>query len=578
MNDSFNGRVFVLLVVLLMTGGVLTSCSTGSPDSNQSSQSRTLTLSSIAPPKSFNPVTAKETSTTQITNLMFSTLTEVDGVTGEVEPGLAVEWKSRKGGRVWEFTLREGLRWSDGEPLTAQDVVFTFDRLHLNPEVNSSARHSLQVEGSSPRVESLSETRVRFTYPDPYAPFPRAANMVQIMPEHVLKQYVEDGTFNSVWGVDTDPDSFVVNGPFELSEYQTAQRVVLTRNKRFYKKDENGDRLPRLDKIRFEVVKNRDIAMQKFIKGDLDILSVQAKNLPNIEPKESKGAFTIHKVGPSLGTTLLSFNMNTDTNPETGKTYIPEYKLSWFNDSAFRRAVSYGIARQEIINIVMNGQGSPLYGPVSPANKPFFNENIKKYPHDPERARQILEENGYVDRNGDGVREGPDGNRLKFVLNTNSGNDQRVEMTEIIRQDLDNLGMDVSFSQLEFNTLTTKLNSTYDWEAIVIGFTGSLDPHFGSNLWLSSGDLHLWHPRQSEPHRKWEARIDKIFTQAVKETNRDRRRTLYNRWQRIVSENQPVVFTVKPELIYAVRDRLKNVNPTPIGGYSHNIEKIGVKD
>lgn len=522
-------------------------------------------------------MTAKETSTTQITNLMFSGLTEVDGVTGEVKPGLAKDWTSKKGGRVWEFTLRENLTWSDGEPLTASDVVFTFEKLHLNPEVNSSSRFILQVGGVSPEVEALSDTRIRFSYPEPYAPFPRAVG-VGIMPEHILDKYVKNGTFNSRWGVGTDPDSFVVNGPFELKEYQTAQRVILTRNAHYYKTAENGDRLPRLKKVTFEIVKNRDIALQKFLNGDLDILSVQAKNLPNIKPKEPHSPFTIHEVGPSLGTTFLSFNMNTDTDPKTGETYIESYKLDWFNDPAFRRAVSYGIAREEIINIVMNGHGAPLYGPISPANKPFYNENIKKYPHNPEKARRILSENGYRDRDGDGVREGPDGHPISFVLNTNSGNDQRVEMAEIIRQDLDNLGMDVSFSQLEFNTLTTKLNATYDWEAIVIGFTGSIDPHFGSNLWLSSADLHLWHPRQKHPHREWEAEINEIFRRAVKVTDRSRRRELYDRWQRIVSEVQPVIYTVTPESIYAVRDRLTNVNPTPIGGYSHNIEKIGVEE
>jgi peptide/nickel transport system substrate-binding protein len=231
-----------------------------------------------------------------------------------------------------------------------------------------------------------------------------------------------------------------------------------------------------------------------------------------------------------------------------------------------------------MIDIVMNGKGSPLWSPVSPANKPFYNEDVKKYRHDPERARELLEENGYRDRDDDGIREGPDGHPLTFVLNTNSGNNQRVEMAEIIRQDLDDLGMDVSFSQVEFNTLTTKLNASHEWEAVVIGFIGSLDPHFGSNLWRSSGDLHLWHPRQDEPHREWEARIDRIFTKAVQETSRDRRRQLYGDWQRIVSEVQPVIHTVVPETIYAVRDRFTNVNPTPIGGFSHNIEKIGVKN
>lgn len=561
-------------MVVFLAG--LGACSNGGESPKQQSSEPSIVLSSSAAPKSFNPVTAKETSTTQITNLMFSGLTDMDGESGEIIPGLAKRWESSKNGRVWEFVLREDLKWSDGHPLNASDVVFTFEKLHLNPEVNSSSRFILQVDGNLPDVEALSDTKVRFTYPQPYAPFLRAVG-VGIMPEHVLSKSVENGEFNSVWGVDTNPDSIVVNGPFELEEYQTSQRVVLTKNNNYYKTAPNGDDLPRLDEVTYEIVKNRDVALQKFLSGELDVLNVQAKNLPNIEPREKRSNFTLHKVGPARSTTFLSFNMNTDTDPETGETYIPSHKLEWFNDPAFRRAVSYGIARQEIINIVMNGNGFPLYGPISPGNELFYNEDIKKYPHDPEKARRILSENGYRDRDDDGVREGPNGHSLAFVLNTNSGNDQRVEMTEIIRQDLDNLGMDVSFSQLEFNTLTTKLNATFDWEAIVIGFTGSVDPHLGSNLWRSSADLHLWHPRQDQPHRDWEAEIDRIFARGVQETDREKRKQLYGRWQRIVSEIQPVVYTVTPEVIYGIRDKYTNVNPTPIGGFDHNIDEIGVK-
>lgn len=576
MNISIVRRVLGTFFVVGLSV-FLQSCGSQQQSKSVKNKSR-MVVSTISEPKSFNPVTAKETSTTLITNRMFSALTRTDGMTGEVKPHLAKSWSQSKNGRVWDFTLRRGLEWSDGEPIDADDVVFTFKDLHLNSDVSSTARFNLLMDGEAPEVKTLSDTRVRFTYPEPYAPFARAAGMVGIMPEHVLSEYVEDGSFNTVWNVGTNPDSFVVNGPFKLERYQTGQRVVLTRNEKYYETDQEGNPLPRLNELVVEIVKNQSISIQKFLDGELDMVNVPGKDLPLIKPEEAQGDFTIHEVGPSLGTTMLSFNMNTDTDPETGKTHIPEHKLNWFNDKDFRRAVSYGIARQEIINIVMNGKGEPLYGPVSPANKPFYNENIDTYPHDPEKARSILEANGYRDRDDDGTREGPEGHDLEFVLNTNSGNNQRVEMAEIIRQDLDNLGMNVSFSQLEFNTLTNKLNSSFDWEAIVIGFTGSVDPHFGGNLWLSSADLHLWHPRQERPARKWERKIDEIFREAVKVTDKDRRRNLYDRWQSIVSRVQPVIFTVKPDLIYAVRDRFTNINPTPIGGFYHNLERIGIED
>lgn len=541
-----------------------------------SRQTNQMILSSIEAPKSFNPVTAKETSTTDITSKMFVGLTKTDGVSGEVEPQLAKSWSQSNGGRVWTFELRDDIVWSDGTPLTVDDVVFTYNQLYLNPDVATSSRFMLLMDGNPPDVTAPSENTVRFEYPEPYAPFARVAGM-EIMPKHVLDPIVDSGDFNSAWGVGTNPDSIVVNGPFKLKEYQTNQRVLLERNPRYYEVAENGDRLPRLDQILFEIVKNREVSFQKFKKGELDVLGLQGKDYPLLKPREEELKFTMHRVGPSLGTTFLTFNMNTDRHPETGETYIPEHKLNWFNDPAFRRAVSYGLDREQIINIVMNGLGIPIYGPVSPANKPFYHDGLTEYSHDVDRAQKILRENGYKDRDGDGVREGPDGHRISFVLNTNSGNDQRVEMSEIIRQDLSNLGFEVNFNQIEFNTLVNKLNSDFDWEAVVIGFTGSLDPHFGSNLWQSSADLHIWHPLQEDPRREWEAEIDRIFNHAVKETDREKRRAMYRRWQEIVNEIQPVIYTVTPETIYAVRDRFTHVKPTPIGGFSHNIERIGVR-
>jgi peptide/nickel transport system substrate-binding protein len=562
--------LFFLFFVLIATVG----CGT---DTTSITTGRTMVLSTTSPPKSFNPVVAKETSTTDITSKMFVGLTTRDGVTGEVEPELAKDWTSSEGGRVWTFTLRDGLHWSDGEPITARDVKFTYDRLYLNPDVTASARFMLLMDGEPPEVSVLSDTRIRFRYPQPYAPFARVASLA-IMPEHKLRGKVESGDFNSAWGVGTEPDSLVVNGPFELERYRTNQRVILRRNDRYYETTADGDSLPRLNRLLYEVVQNREVSFQKFKRGTIDVLSLQGKDYPLLKPREEELDFTIHRVGASLGTTFLSFNMNTDTAPETGETHIPRHKLRWFNDPAFRRAVSYGMDREQIINIVMNGLGVATYGPLSPANKPFYREDLREYRHDSRRARRILRENGYRDRDGDGIREGPDGHRVEFVLNTNSGNGQRVEMTEIIRQDLANLGFDVNFSQVEFNTLVNKLNNSYDWEAVVIGFTGSIDPHFGSNLWRSSGDLHILHPRQKRPHREWEAEIDRIFQQAVRETDRDRRRELYDRWQGIVNRVQPVVFTVTPETMFAVRDRFTHVNPTPIGGFSHNIERIGVNE
>jgi len=553
----------------LLLSFFLVGCAPPTPPDN------VLNLGTISAPKTFNPVTARETSSTDVINQMFVGLTTTDGQTGAVEPELASDWESKEDGRVWIFTLHDDLRWSDGEPLTAADVVFTYNELYLNFDIDSSARHSLLMDGEPPQVEKVSERQVKFTYPDPYVPFLRAASN-PILPEHLFAD-ISPAEFNYAWGVDTSPDELVVNGPFKLGRYESEQRVVLERNPHYYKNQLDDEQLPRLDKLIFHVVANTDLQVQRFLRGDLDAIGVQAQLYPVVRAGQERADFEMHYSGPDLGTLFLAFNMNTTPHPETGETHIPEHKLDWFNDHQFRRAVAYAIDRQMIAEVVFNRLASPAHGPVSPANEEFYYPGLKEYEHDPDKAREILEEAGYSDRSGDGIIQDEKGNPVKFVLLTNAGADQRVATAEIIRQDLSDIGMDVSFRQVEFNTLVSQLSSDFDWEAVVMGFTGSLEPHFGSNVWLSSGNLHMWHPYQEEPVRDWEREIDELFAQGMRTLEPERRREVYSRWQRIVNRELPLIYTVTSDTIHAVHSRVKNAQPTAIGGLTHNVEYLDVR-
>ncbi len=562
--------------LLLLLAGIPALSGCGLPEPTGEHRNR-LVVSSVSPPRTFNPVVARETSSTDITDRLFIGLTRSDGVTGEVLPYLATEWESSDGGRAWEFTLREELQWSDGEPLTAEDVKFTYDRLYLNPDIAASGRDILTVEGETPEVTVLSDTRIRFEYSEPYAPFPRAAAL-GILPQHVLEDRVDAGTFESAWGVGTDPSSIVVNGPFMLAEYRTGQRVVLERNPHYFERDENGESLPYLDRVQFEIVQNLDVQIQKFRLGELDVIGVTGQYFPLLSPERDRFDFRLERVGPATGTTFLAFNMNTGEDPETGRPYLDPVKAAWFNDVEFRRAASYAIDREEIIRIVMNGLGHPMWGPLSPSQGPFHYPDVRRYPYDPDRARQILDEAGYIDRSGNGIRQDPDGNPIRFVIVTNAGSDTRVRMAQMVRRDLADIGLDVGFNQIDFNALVNQLSFTFDWEVVVMGLTGGPDPHFGSNVWLSSGGLHMWHPMQEEPQRPWEAEIDRIFVEAVREADDNRRRELYSEWQEIVGEQLPFIYLPNEEMIFAIRDRLENVEPAPLGGYMHNLERIAVRD
>jgi peptide/nickel transport system substrate-binding protein len=242
----------------------------------------------------------------------------------------------------------------------------------------------------------------------------------------------------------------------------------------------------------------------------------------------------------------------------------------------FREAVSFALDRQGMIDLVMNGLAYPQYATITPSSGFFHNPNVKKYDYDPQKSRQLLAAAGFIDRNNDGYVEDPEGYKVEFNLFTNAENPVRVKLADIIRKDLEAIGMQVHFTSLEFNNLVDKLSSTMDWDCILLGLTGGPEPHFAKNVWYSSGQLHLWNPREEKPATPWETRIDQIFDRGVQELDQDKRKALYDEWQLIVSEQLPVIYTILPDSIYAVRNKFGNLYPTVLGGPFHNIERIYV--
>ncbi|HDZ76569.1 MAG TPA: ABC transporter substrate-binding protein [Candidatus Omnitrophica bacterium] len=524
-------------------------------------------------PRSFNLIIAKEASTTSIIGIMFEGLTETDGVTLEIKPALAQSWSYDQNGLIWEFKLRRDVFWSDGERFNADDVVFTFNSLIYNDQIPSSARDIFTIEGKKIEVEKIDDFTVRFTLPKKFVPFLRSMSQ-EILPQHVLKDSVDAGKFSFTWGTDTDPQKIIGTGPFLLSEYLPGEKVVLLRNPRYYKKDREGNRLPYLEKIIFLIVGNQDAALLRFLDNELDSYGLRGKDYPLLKPKEKERDFTVYNVGPTFSSNFIVFNQNRGISPTTNMPYYQENKLRWFTDLNFRRAVAHAIDKKMIIQILMNGFGTSQNSPVSPSAENFYTKDVVIYDYDLDKARNILAEAGYRDRDGDGILEDVQGEKIEFNLFTAAEDDIRIQISAMIRNDLKELGMKVNFLPLEFNSLVQRLVSTYDWDAVVIGLTGGIEPHFGKNVWNSKGRLHMWYPAQDNPATAWEERIDEIFDLAAQEFNQRRRKKLYDEWQRLVSENLPLIYTVLGDSMFAVRNKFGNFKPTSFGGPFHNIEEI----
>ena len=208
---------------------------------------------------------------------------------------------------------------------------------------------------------------------------------------------------------------------------------------------------------------------------------------------------------------------------------------------------------------------TPQWSSVSPAAGDFHNPDVRRYPYDLDTANEILDGLGWIDTDGDGIREDGDGNPVSFTLITNDGNSVRAEVTRIVHEGMTAIGLDVEFRLVDFGDLVAQLTTTYDWEAMVIGFTGGPDPYSGIGLWHSGEALHLWHPNQTEPANDWEAEIDELYIEASSELDQETRVEHYRRAQAIAAENVPLIYTTQGERLGAVRNVLGNVTPTLYG-------------
>jgi peptide/nickel transport system substrate-binding protein len=529
----------------------------------------TIVLSSSTDPKSFNPVIAKETSTTAITGFIFEGLTETDGVTLEVKPCLAKGWEHDESGKVWKFFLREGLKWNDGVDFTADDVVFTFNSLIYNPEIPTSSRDVLSINGKPIKVKKLDAHTVEFSLPEKFAPFLRLMGQ-EILPKHKLQEAVEKGIFNSCWGVNEKPENIVGTGPYRLKEYRPAEWVILEKNDRYWGKDGKGNSLPYIKRIVFLIIADTNMAVLKFKTGEIDIISVRGQDYPLLAPLQEKQNFTIYNLGPSLGSEFITFNQNQQSS-------IMPCKKEWFQNLAFRKAVAHTIDKDSIAKNVYGGFAISQDGPMNISSGLFHNPDVKKYPYDIKKAESLLKKENFYKK--DGKLFDKKNNPVEFTILTNSNNFERIQTANIIQDDLRKLGMVVNLLPVEFNTLVTRLSVTKDWESVIIGLTGGIEPHSGKNVWHTDGQLHLWNMDAGDADvTEWERRIDVLFEEGAKQLNSLKRKRLYDEWQTIVSEKLPLIYTTSSTVMTAVRNKFGNLKPTAYGGTLHNIEEIYIKE
>lgn len=527
-------------------------------------------------PKTFNPFNSKDNTSSTMAGVMYDGLLTTDPTTGQPAPKLAKSYSISPDGKTYTINLRRGVKWSDGKPITADDVVFTWRDIIFAGLGDTSTRDSLVIDEKLPTVRKINNYTVEFTTPEPYAPFIRMLS-TSIAPKHYFLPAVKGGaeTFDRFLGTTTAPKDIVVSGAFKLKEYVPAQRVVFERNPNYYEINKDKQKLPYLDRFIYLIVGDLNNEVLKFEAKELDVISLQGSKVARYKSLEAHSDFKLYNLGPATGTMYLSMNLN-NRKGKNNKYYVNPIKQKWFQDLNFRQAVDYAIDRKNMVFNIANGIGEPLFTPES-LNSIYLNKNIKPYDKNLEKSRELLKKSGFYTKKGKLYDK--DGNRVEFDLYTNAGNTEREAIGVMVKQDLEDLGMKVNFKPIEFNSLVNKLVSTFDWDMVIMGLTGSpLEPNGGKNVWLSDGRLHMFNMRLPDEGKSkilpWEKELDDCFTKGALATKFQDRKKYYDKYQEIVYKYKPFIYIYSPVIIYAIRDKFKNIYPSGLNGIIYNIEEI----
>lgn len=531
-------------------------------------------------PKTFNPCNTKDATSSAMAGILYDGLFTTNAHTGEVIPQLAKSYEIK--GNDYIITLRKGLKWTDGKPITADDVIYTYKEIVFPGLGNTAARDAMMIRGKLPELVKIDDYTVKFTTPGPFAPFLRQLTY-SIVPKHYFKPYSDkgDSVFSAFLGANTPPEQIVSSGAFKLKEYVAAQRVVFVRNPNYYKINLNNEKLPYLDKLVYLIVGDTNNEILKFEAKEIDVVSLKGSNVARYKLKEPVSDYKIYNLGADTGTMFVVVNLNTRKNPE-GKYYVNPVKQKWFGDKNFRTAIDWAIDRKGMVQNIAHGIAEPLFTAES-LNSIYLNKSIKGHEQDKNVSMEYLKKSGFTNKNG--ILYDKTGNRVEFDLYTNAGSLERESIGVMIKQDLEDLGMKVNFKPIEFNSLVNKLSNTNDWDMVIIGLTGSpLEPHDGKNVWTSTGPLHMFNQRPQNSNTKdnisifpWEKELDEIFEEGALKLTFAERKPIYDRYQSIIYEEKPIIYLYSPTRITAIRKKFKNIFPSSLSGLIHNTEEIFIE-
>jgi peptide/nickel transport system substrate-binding protein len=486
---------------------------------------------------------AREEGTDLVALLIHAGLVRINRVTDEVEPWLAESWTRSADGRQLTIKLRPNVQFSDGHPFTADDVAFSFDAVYASP-----VGDSLKIDGKPLVARVVDPLTVTVTFPQLFAPGVRLLDNIVMLPKHKLEAALRNHTLDKTWGIATPPSELVGLGPFVLTSYQPGQRMTFVRNPHYWRRDEKGAQLPYVDRVTMDVIPDESTQLLRLQSGETDVSgsAIPAELYASLKQSASAGKVHLYDLGPALYPDWLAFNLKPGA-------FAGDPRASWIQRDELRQAISFAVDRKLFADTVFLGAADPVYGPVSPSNKVWYWSGTPAIPHDPGRAKKLLESIGVTPQHP-----------ARFTILVMKGRPNYERGAAVIRDEMAKLGVIVDVAAIEGNALIQQiLSARYD--AVYFGFSLSdTDPTINADFWPSTGGEHFWDREQKTPATPWEAMLDELFRRLGASVDMAERKRIFDEMQRIFIEHQPMVYFASPRVFVASTNRVGNVTPTVV--------------
>jgi len=513
----------------------------------------TIVSSIRAEPRSFNRYVARDLTTIVVTYLTQSTLVRVNRVTNQLEPDLAESWELLPDNRTFRVRLRPGLRFSDGAPFSADDVVFSFQAIG-DERTASVLADNIRVGSRPVAIWAEDAATVAIRFPSAFGPGLRFLDAVPILPRHLLKPRLDAGTFRSAWGPSTPPTEMAGLGPFVLRHYDPGQRLVFDRNPYHWRW--MGERAaPRINHVVLDVVPDQDAESLALEAGTIDFTQgeIRPSDFGGLRRAIDSGRVTLTDLGVGLDGDLFWINLTAAAAKD------PRHR--WLQHPDFRRVLSHSIDRQAFVDAVYMGAAVPAHSVISPGNREWY-VDAPTPPYDLDAAKRLLASLKLTARDGDMLRD-TDGTPVHFSLLTQKGNSSLERGAFEIRESLARVGVRVDVVALDVGTLMQYVSAgNYDAAYFRLLLTDT-DPALNTDFWLSSGAAHVWNPSQRAPETSWESEIDRLMDQVLTTLDPERRRALFADVQRTMARELPVLCFAYPRLSFAMSTRIAHATPAP---------------